>query len=90
MPGSDTLTGTRIFEWLVLQPCRQQAVPATVRQQLAAVARYEVCHFAAVPLVTVQPEAAVQGVDQTIAPVTELARRQSVRFVSAVGPRRVY
>jgi hypothetical protein len=40
--------------------------------------------------VTVQPEAAVQGVDQTIAPVTELARRQSVRFVSAVGPRRVY
>ena len=74
MPCVSPQARSRIFQRLELQPVGRNADGAAVRQQERSIGRDEVCEFAAFPLMTVQPQAAVHRVDHSIAAFGELAK----------------
>jgi hypothetical protein len=67
-------TGSRISERLVLQSLGGNSDVASVGKEALAVRRNEVRERSAFPHVAMEPEAAVHGVDHSIAPEAEFAK----------------
>lgn len=73
MPRCASHSGSRILEWFVLETRLGNSDATAVLEQTFAIRRYQVRHRTPLPDVTVQPEAAVHGVDHPFTSRAEFA-----------------
>ena len=91
MPRLASGSRARILERFVLKPFGRKSGVSTVREQQIAVGGNEVRHLASLPDVSMEPEAAIHGVDHSLAPRSEFAkeavgvRRRNERLVLFAG-----
>lgn len=74
MPGVATDAGTRVLERLELESFGGNADSASVGEEALSVGRDEVRQEPSLPHVAMEPEAAIHGVDHSVATGVELAK----------------
>jgi hypothetical protein len=73
MPRVASDARARILQRLELKPTRRETDARSIGEQALSVRRHEVSHRTPFPDVTVEPEAAVHGMDHPLATQRELA-----------------
>jgi hypothetical protein len=79
MPGVATNAGTRILEGLELEALGGNSGSASVGEEALSVGRDEMRQEPSLPDVPMEPEAALHGVDHSVATGVELAKWCLVR-----------
>ena len=83
MPRRASRARAGILEWLVLKPFRCEADLSSVGEKKSAIGGDEVRQRPAFPGVTMEPEAAIHGVDHPVAPRSKLDIARDV--ATAIG-----
>jgi len=87
MPGIATHPGTRILERLELKSFGRNSDAASVGEEALSVSRNEMRERPTLPHVPMEPEAAIHGVDHSVAARAELAKSSLVCWIIEVARR---
>ena len=76
MPCVSAKSGSRVFQWLELEPFGRKPDLTPVGKEPFAVCRNEVCHRVTLPSMAVQPESTVHCEDHPVEAAAKLAECQ--------------
>jgi len=76
MPCVAAKSGSRVFQWLELEPFGRKPDLTPVGEEPFAVGRNEVCHRVTLPPMAVQPESTVHGENHPVEAAAELTECQ--------------